>query len=80
VSWRSQVSLDYTARAALDYAPTLGSLVFAPGQTEMRIDLVIRGDNSHEAVEAFIVLLTGFIHVRPAVPLNFVRIFIFDDD
>lgn len=71
---------DDTAVAPLDYLSRSGSVVFAPGQTEKRIWIVIRGDDSLEGIEAFVVHLSGFVHARSEVPLNAVTVSVVDDD
>ncbi|WP_407353942.1 putative Ig domain-containing protein [Luteimonas sp. R10] len=58
------VTVDYatadgTAAAPGDYAPSSGSLVFAPGTTSRTIPISVAGDTAAEADETFTVGLSG---------------------
>lgn len=48
-------TMDGTAIGELDYFPTSGTLVFAPGQTQQRIFVALRNDTAVEPEETFTV-------------------------
>ena len=61
-----QVSVDYATNngtaissTANDYDPATGTLIFAPGQTEQKIMVVINGDTLNEPDEIFTVMLSN---------------------
>jgi hypothetical protein len=53
---------DGSARAGADYAPTNGTLVFAPGQTTASLSVQLFGDVLDESNEFFFVNLTATAH------------------
>lgn len=58
-----QISVSYattaggTATAGNDYQPTNGILVFAPGQTDKKVTVIVNGDTQEEPDETFMVQL-----------------------
>ena len=63
-SSNSKISVNYqtsdgSATAGADYAPTMGTLVFAPGETVKTVVVDINDDNLNEALERFNLTLSG---------------------
>jgi hypothetical protein len=55
---------DVTALARIDYAPTSGRLVFAPGQTSRTVYVAILSDAKRESTETFHVLFSAPVGMR----------------
>jgi CSLREA domain-containing protein len=53
---------DGTATAGSDYAATSGTLAFAAGETSKSINVIVKGDTSHEANETFNVTLSSAVN------------------
>jgi acetyl esterase/lipase len=65
-SFSAPVSVDYatvsgTATAGSDFTPVAGTLVFAPGETQKKIDIPIVGDTVPEDDEVFTVHLSNAV-------------------
>ena len=52
-------TVDGTATAGSDYVPASGHLVFAPGQTERTVDVVVLHDTRGEGAETLMLRLSG---------------------
>ncbi len=72
-------TMDDTATAGADYAPTNGVVVFPPGATNRFVDVVILPDSIHESDETFFVHLTNAINAKIKIEKGVGKI-IDDDD
>jgi len=61
---------DATATAGADYTATNGVLTFAPGETNKDINILVAFDDDLEPSETFLVRLSSFNNVAPAVQTN----------
>lgn len=58
-------TLDGTATTPLDYAPTSGTLVFAPGELTKTVSVPVVGDLAHEPDKTFSLVLSNVVGDAP---------------